>query len=106
MNCPETRALLSEYIDEELADETRGHVAEHLASCDACGKEHRALRRTVRFVQVHAGRLPDTSAAGRAYASFHRAMVDESYGMRPEEVLLRAAFGQGTKQGEQEGAGP
>lgn len=104
MNCRETRALLSEYIDEELGDETREHVTEHLGGCAACAKEHHALRRTVRFVQGNSGRLPDTSAAGSAYASFNRAIVDEGYGQRPEEALMRAAFGQRAGQGEREGA--
>lgn len=93
MNCAETQGLLSDYIDDELAAGPRGHVEAHLAGCDGCTSEHRALRRTVRFVQGNGGRLPDTSGPGEVYASFTRAIVDEAYGVRPEQVIVKALLG-------------
>ena len=90
MTCTETRDLLSDYIDDELAAAARGHVTAHLAECDGCRAQHRALRRTVRFVQAHAGALPDVTAPGATYARFTRTIVDETVAETPEQVLAEA----------------
>lgn len=43
VECFEVLRLLSEYADDELDSVTRGRVAEHLAGCEACEAELRAL---------------------------------------------------------------
>lgn len=90
MNCTETQDLLSDYIDDELAAGPRAHVDAHLAGCPACAAEHRALRRTVQFVRGNAATVPAGSAPGAAYEEFMRAVVDETYGKRPEQVIADA----------------
>lgn len=47
MNCDEVKALLSEYVDEVLAPETRAFVDEHLSACDGCQRELVSLRALV-----------------------------------------------------------
>ncbi|HYM15235.1 MAG TPA: zf-HC2 domain-containing protein [Dehalococcoidia bacterium] len=90
MTCTETRDLLSDYIDDDLAAGARSHVEAHLAGCEGCRSRQRALRRTVRFVQTHASALPDVTRPGATYARFTRAIVDEAYERTPEEVLVEA----------------
>jgi anti-sigma factor RsiW len=90
MTCTEAQDLLSDYIDDELASGARGHVESHLAGCEPCRTQHKKLRRTVRFVQTHGDAMPDVTPAGVAYAGFSRALVDESYGRTPAELLIEA----------------
>jgi len=39
MNCPETQELLSAYYDDELTDDVRTRVSEHLDRCSECAKQ-------------------------------------------------------------------
>jgi hypothetical protein len=88
MTCDEIDELLSDLLDDELAEGPRNAVERHLASCEPCAASYRALKRTVRFVRGNAptGFTPDTP--GSAYMGFTRAMVDESYGRTPEEAIV------------------
>lgn len=45
MNCGRVKALLSAYLDNELALEDRQSVSSHLPSCAACSALHAAFRR-------------------------------------------------------------
>jgi len=86
--CAEARALLSDLIDGDLAPRLRERVEAHIASCDGCAKAHRALRRSVRFVRSNAATTPASGTPGRRYEDFQRAIMDDSFGRTPVEVLL------------------
>jgi len=45
MNCMETRKLLEAYVDNELSQNKKLAVAEHLAGCEDCSAEEAILRR-------------------------------------------------------------
>lgn len=44
MKCRQARKMLSPYIDDELSDEERASLEEHLGSCEACRSELETLR--------------------------------------------------------------
>lgn len=57
-----THAHLSDYIDEELADDERARVEEHVGMCPQCRRVLATLRRTVEG--LHAMRFaPETGIA-------------------------------------------
>jgi len=87
MNCDEIEELLSDLIDDELADGARAGVEAHLASCERCAVTYHALKRTVRFVRANAdaGLLPGTP--GGDYQRFTRAVADGGYGRGAEDVI-------------------
>ena len=75
MICDDIDELLSDLIDDALAQNDRAYVEAHLASCERCAESLRQLRRTVRFVQAHASvELPAGTPAG-IYMDATRAMV-------------------------------
>lgn len=45
MDCMETRKLLEAYVDDELAEDKKLAIAEHLAQCEDCSTEESILRR-------------------------------------------------------------
>jgi predicted anti-sigma-YlaC factor YlaD len=47
MSCAKFQSLLDEYVDGELPESSFQDVEAHLASCDACREQERALRRFV-----------------------------------------------------------
>jgi anti-sigma factor RsiW len=87
MSCDEIEELLSDLIDDELADGARAGVEAHLASCERCAATYHALKRTVRFVRANAdaGLLPGTP--GGAYQRFTRAVTEGGYGRGAEDVI-------------------
>jgi anti-sigma factor RsiW len=87
MNCDEIEELLSDLMDDELAEGARAGVEAHLASCERCAATYRALRRTVRFVRANAdvALLPGTP--GGVYQQFTRAMADGGYGRGAADVI-------------------
>ena len=86
--CAEVRPLLSDLMDGDVAADVRERAEGHIASCGACAKAQRALRRSVRFVRANAGTTPAAGTPGRQYEDFHRAIMDDSFGRTPLEVLL------------------
>jgi hypothetical protein len=72
MNCESTRELLNAYLDSELPEAQRRAVEEHVAACEACRVELRALRRTAELIRS----LPHVQAprglAGRVRARLNR----------------------------------
>ncbi|MGE5645043.1 MAG: anti-sigma factor family protein [Acidobacteriota bacterium] len=46
-NCKEIYAMLSEYLDRELSDETCQEIEAHLADCPPCIEFLKSLKRTV-----------------------------------------------------------
>ncbi|WP_249011920.1 anti-sigma factor [Conexibacter sp. DBS9H8] len=56
--CRQTRALMSDYLDDDLDPESRRRVARHTAWCPNCGRMLRTLSRTVSGLH-HLGGLPD-----------------------------------------------
>ena len=49
LTCQEVVALLTDYLEEALADEERRRVEEHLATCDGCTAYLETLRETMRL---------------------------------------------------------
>jgi predicted anti-sigma-YlaC factor YlaD len=47
MNCEQVRQLQSNYIDEELIEQVRSRIDEHLAVCDACREDYEAVAQAV-----------------------------------------------------------
>lgn len=52
MNCNDVREHLASYLYDELPDETRVRVDQHLESCAACAQEVASLRGTVRALDA------------------------------------------------------
>ena len=70
MTCDDIEELLSDFIDNEIAEGARVVVETHLASCERCAAAHKKMLRTVRFVRTN-GRvdiIPGTT--GALYAAF------------------------------------
>lgn len=90
MNCDEIEELLSDLLDDELADGARAAVQAHVDGCARCGATYRALKRTVRFVRSNSKPelLPETP--GGVYHDFTRAIVDETFGKSGEQVFVEA----------------
>jgi hypothetical protein len=86
MNCEQIDELLSDFIDNELADGVRAGVQAHLASCQGCAKSYKQLARTVRFVKKN-GRAPIHTFGGENYATFVRALSDTEYEQDPVRIL-------------------
>jgi len=61
-HCHETRELMSEYIDGELAEGERTAVARHVRWCPSCGRMLQNLSRTVSGLRRLRGE-PDAKAA-------------------------------------------
>jgi hypothetical protein len=57
MNCSETRALMSEYLDGAMTGRQMGEVHEHLSACAECGPTYLKLKRTQGMVAT-LGRKP------------------------------------------------
>ncbi|MBI5285910.1 MAG: zf-HC2 domain-containing protein [Chloroflexi bacterium] len=93
MTCEQIDELLSDLLDNELADGVRAGVEAHLASCDTCAESYRALKRTVRFVRAHAGTAPRPGTPGGVYQEFTRALMDDSGTDAPEQILIRGIAG-------------
>lgn len=46
MNCTDTRALMSSYVDGEMTGRQMGEVHEHISDCNECGSQYLLLKRT------------------------------------------------------------
>ncbi len=93
MTCQQIDELLSDLLDDELADGVRADVEAHLYSCEACAASYHALKRTVRFVRANAGTRLQPGTPGGAYQEFTRALMDESGAEAPEQILIRGITG-------------
>ncbi|MEJ5251352.1 MAG: zf-HC2 domain-containing protein [Chthonomonadetes bacterium] len=49
MRCEEVQERLSALIDEQMSQQEREQVQNHLMACEACSREYRELRRFVEF---------------------------------------------------------
>ena len=76
MNCDQIEELLSDLIDDELSDNARAGVEQHLASCERCAAAYKQMKRTVRFVRANASTPIVSGTAGAWYADFTRAITD------------------------------
>ncbi|MEK7404022.1 MAG: zf-HC2 domain-containing protein [Acidobacteriota bacterium] len=52
-NCKQVFALLSEYLDAELPEETCEEIAAHLEGCPPCIEFLESLRRTIALCREH-----------------------------------------------------
>ena len=59
--CEEVRALMSDYVDEELADDGRRRVERHVRFCRPCSRVLANLRQTLGRLS-HLGQSPQTGA--------------------------------------------
>ena len=91
--CNEIDELLSDLLADELPHAARGGVEAHLAACGGCAASYRAMKRTVRFVQAHAGVPLEPGTPGGQYSEFTRATMDSGYGRQPVDVIADVAFG-------------
>jgi len=51
MNCKETRSLLSEFYDQDLNEEMRSLVEEHLGCCVDCQDEYESLKKILKVLK-------------------------------------------------------
>lgn len=93
LTCDQIDELLSDLLEDELPHGARAGVESHIASCATCASSYRAMRRTVRFVRAHANTPLDSGTPGGQYSQFTRAMMDETYGKEPLDVIADAVFG-------------
>lgn len=74
MICDDAELLISDLIDDEIADADRDALMAHTAVCERCAATLKQMRRTVRFVRANSIELrPGTP--GAQYMEFTRAMV-------------------------------
>ena len=74
MICEDAELLISDLIDDDIADADRDALMAHVATCDACANTLKQMQRTVRFVRANSVDLrPGTP--GAQYMEFTRAMV-------------------------------
>jgi anti-sigma factor RsiW len=76
MNCDQIEELLSDLIDDELSDNTRAGIEQHLVSCERCAAAYRQMKRTVRFVRANASTPIVPGTGGAWYADFTRAITN------------------------------
>ena len=92
MTCDQIDELLSDLIDDELADGVRAGVEAHLTSCEGCAASYRALKRTVRFVRANSAPALRQNSAGGNYADFVRAITtapgDDTNGIIARELRV------------------
>jgi len=93
MSCDEIEELLSDLIDDELADGARAGVQAHLTSCDRCAATYHALKRTVRFVQANADARLAPGTPGGVYQRFTRAVTEGASGRGAVDVIDDALRG-------------
>ena len=74
MICDDAELLISDLIDEEIADADRAALLAHTAGCDRCASTLKQMRRTVRFVRANSIELR-SGTPGAQYMEFTRAMV-------------------------------
>jgi anti-sigma factor RsiW len=89
MICDDVDELLSDLIDDELAEGARASVLAHIATCERCDTSHRALKRTVRFVRANATTRLVPGTPGGDYQQFERALMDDSLGTTATEIAQR-----------------
>ena len=90
MNCGDAEPLLSELLDGELPDDTRAAVEAHVAGCEQCGADYRALRRTVRFVRGRGSVDNTPGTPGGIYEEFNFAVTNPATGIDPVRVIWKA----------------
>jgi anti-sigma factor RsiW len=56
LSCSEVLALLSDYLDDDLAAEPRRRVEDHLRGCEGCARFGGQFRATVTALRAHLGR--------------------------------------------------
>ncbi len=88
LTCEQAQPLLADLIDGELGGDERARVETHIAGCVDCGREHRALKRTVRFVRANGRTDVAPGTSGAVHRDFTRATMDDSYGRTPVEVIF------------------
>ncbi|HEX7177068.1 MAG TPA: zf-HC2 domain-containing protein [Pyrinomonadaceae bacterium] len=93
MNCEESRPLLEEYFDGELAGAAAARVAAHLASCGSCAALYESLGREQEFYRVAE---PEAATAANLWAGVSARLEGERGGGRAARlwrtVRGRAAF--------------
>ena len=52
MNCDQVKSLLSEILDEQIADELIAEIKGHLADCPSCHVEVDTLQKTIRIYRA------------------------------------------------------
>jgi anti-sigma factor RsiW len=87
MTCAQIEELLSDLLDDELAEGVRAGVEQHLASCDTCTSSYRKLRRTVRFVRANAEPALSPGTPGGLYALFSRSHMDPTLGKSGHDII-------------------
>jgi anti-sigma factor RsiW len=99
MNCDQIEELLSDLIDDELSDNSRAGVEQHLAVCEGCAAAYKQMKRTVRFVRANATTPIVPGTGGAWYADFTRAITDPA-GAQPQGSIARADLERVISEGE------
>lgn len=92
MSCAQVQPLLGDLIDGDLLVDQRREVEAHITSCADCRREHRALKRTVRFVRANGRTDIEPGTPGAVERDFTRATADPAYARTPAEVLFGAVM--------------
>lgn len=66
LSCGQVLEKLSDYLDDELGQDARAAVEEHLRGCDGCARFGGEFRATVRALREHLLASPAPSARLRA----------------------------------------
>ena len=92
MTCDEIEELLSDLIDDEIAEGARGGVESHLASCERCAAAYKKMLRTVRFVRTNARVDIVRGSTGALYATFSRSVADPALAASTRDLIREAGF--------------
>jgi anti-sigma factor RsiW len=63
LSCGDVLALLSDYLDGDLAPEARQQVEAHLRGCQGCARFGGEFRSTVQALRAHLRRAPEVPAS-------------------------------------------
>ena len=67
LTCAEVGKVLQHYLDDELDNDRRDAIAEHLEACRRCGLELDAYLRIKTSLAAHGPVAPDDPALGRLH---------------------------------------
>ena len=75
MNCDQADELMSDLIDDEIAEADRTALTAHVSGCPACASSLKQLQRSVRFVRANGSVPLREGTPGAQYMEFTRAMM-------------------------------
>ncbi len=75
MTCDQADELMSDLIDDDIAESDRAALTAHVSGCPACAVSLKQLQRSVRFVRTNGSVPLREGTPGAQYMEFTRSMM-------------------------------